>query len=371
MLKDFDTTKKYCLVGLGVLFEECFEQIKIFLNKTPDYLYDNSEEKWGKVFKKITCLNLEEFKSLDKKTNFIICVRPFEGIKSQLNDLGFKNIFLIKFERGINRIRKIDDILISKSSISKYCIETFEKWALITGSTRGIGLKIAQELAKLGFNLILHGTDKNQLIKIVRGFSDYNVKIKFINSNFLDKKSFEQFLIFLKDIDTNIDVAYLNAGISLSAPKGFWGMKYQDFETSFKINSIAPIKIAQTILPKMIINKFGRIIISSSSIQNRPGEMAYACSKAAIDKFVYDLSSHLPKNVSLCLLDPGWIKTDMGGIHATKDVDTLYPGVLIPAIINGNLNGKWISVQDYVNYDLKSAIKKAFYIEDLLEIEDE
>ncbi len=137
-------------------------------------------------------------------------------------------------------------------------------------------------------------------------------------------------------------------------------MGNRDFIDCYTVNTLAPIRICQTLIPAMRRRGFGRIVNVSSSIQKRPGEMAYACSKAALDKFVHDLSPSLAgSGVMLSLLDPGWLSTDMGGPSASNDVDSVLPGGLLGALVDGNVNGRWFSAQDYRGLTIESAIRKA------------
>ena len=51
------------------------------------------------------------------------------------------------------------------SSIKQYC-KGKNTWALVTGASDGIGLGFAQELAQLGFNVVLHGRNPTKLEKV-------------------------------------------------------------------------------------------------------------------------------------------------------------------------------------------------------------
>jgi NAD(P)-dependent dehydrogenase (short-subunit alcohol dehydrogenase family) len=109
----------------------------------------------------------------------------------------------------------------------------------------------------------------------------------------------------------------------------------------------------------MISQGYGRVVNVSSTIQYRPYEMAYACSKAALDKYVHDISPTLDgTGVKMSLLDPGWLKTDMGGENATHDVESVLPGALLGVVMDDFENGRWFSAQDFAGQDLESAIAK-------------
>jgi len=86
----------------------------------------------------------------------------------------------------------------------------------------------------------------------------------------------------------------------------------------------------------------------TSGIRNEPELMAYAASKAALDKFVRDTVVKLKDTgVAMNLLDPGWLRTDLGGPKAPNAVESVMPGALVPALCDDDVQGQWFSAQDY------------------------
>jgi 3-oxoacyl-[acyl-carrier protein] reductase len=100
----------------------------------------------------------------------------------------------------------------------------------------------------------------------------------------------------------------------------------------------------------MLARNWGRIVNVSSGISNQPELMAYSCSKAAIERYVRDMMpTLLGTNVLMNLLDPGWLKTDLGGSFAPNDVDSVLPGALIPILLEKEQgSGILFCAQDYV-----------------------
>jgi NAD(P)-dependent dehydrogenase (short-subunit alcohol dehydrogenase family) len=87
----------------------------------------------------------------------------------------------------------------------------------------------------------------------------------------------------------------------------------------------------------------------TSGIENIRELLPYSMSKAAVDRYVRDVSPSLEgTGVIMSLLDPGWLRTDLGGDKAPNAVETCRPGVLVPVLLEaGAPSGKFYRAQDY------------------------
>ncbi|GHV11714.1 3-oxoacyl-ACP reductase [Fibrobacterales bacterium] len=237
------------------------------------------------------------------------------------------------------------------------------KWVLITGAARGVGRQIALALAKQGANLILHSRDLKHTegleeevkasgvlaFSIAAELGSDAARKKFLAE--VDKKAAEQ--------NFQIEIVFNNAGLQTPYHENWWELPESEYLTNFQVNAIAPILISCHFLPKMLKNGFGRVICTTSGIAEQPEQMAYAAAKAALDKFVKDTSPKLKgTNITLNLLDPGWLRTDLGGPNAPNSVETAIPGAVVAAFASDAINGKWISAQDFSGLTLENAVAK-------------
>jgi 3-oxoacyl-[acyl-carrier protein] reductase len=375
ILKDIkstiDNARHVCFFGVGVLLQDCFDQVVLAIGREPDFFCDNAQEKWGMEFFGKKCAPPSKLIELGEETVIIITVKNYESIHAQLKSMRIRNVFVACFDRCYNSIRAINELEGDRSAVSniKHFKNTVRnKWTLITGSSRGVGRQIALEMAKLGSNIIAHSRSVLHAKELVSDCSRLGVQVVPIAAELGNFNELDAMISNLEHLVPQVDIIFNNAAVSPSWSMGFWSAPSQDYLDVYAINTIAPIRICQRLIPQMVKRGSGRIINITSSIQKRPGEMAYACSKAALDKFIYDLAPSVKgTGVMLTLVDPGWLRTDMGGPLAQHAVESVIPGALLGALLDADINGRWFGAQDYAGLSIDAAIQKAMFVLSLLE----
>ena len=364
--------KNIVLFGMGNLANDLVPQIVSLLGKNQYFFCDNDEKKWGASLHGIECITRSEFLSLRKNTQIVITTRLAEQIVEDLMELGFKNLHVIVFGRGEATIKNFYNIEKAKKKrfqIDPQLRNISGSWCYITGASRGIGAKIATSLADKGVNFVLHGRKRESLNKIREKLKSRKVKIVDAIADFSDREQLEQHCKWIERDCPSIDFAYINAGVSLSNEEGSF-QSGTDFGWSqtYQINVVAPWKIMSTFLNHSKLSNDAKLLFITSSISGSLRESAYACSKAALNKMVDDLAQAThTQNLDFCLIDPGWISTDMGGTSAPNDIETISPGAIFPVLSRYSCNGSWISVQDYRGMTLLEATQRAYEIGDLKE----
>jgi len=99
----------------------------------------------------------------------------------------------------------------------------------------------------------------------------------------------------------------------------------------------------------MIENGFGRVINVTSGIKDQPELAPYGASKWAVNKLTEDIAAKLVNTgVRINTLDPGWLRTDLGGPNADHPVEATLPGALAPALVEDDgPNGQFFSAIDH------------------------
>ncbi len=359
-------SRMICLFGVGALLDDCMPQILLTFGRKPDFLCDNAKEKWGQTFFGIPCISPDELFKISSDVLVVITVKKYESIFNQLKTGGITNVLLLTFDRSYNvigNIKTLSECQMTSSFDVSSIISLQGKWALVTGASRGVGYQIALAMAKLGVNIIAHSRSLSHTGGVVSKCSKLGVEAISLAADLSDFKHVKRLLDKLERDTPPVDILFNCAGVSLPSPSNLWKIKEDDYLTTYSINTVAPIMFCSYLIPLMIKRGFGRVINVSSSIQYRPAEMAYACSKAALDKYVHDISPMLrDTGVLISLVDPGWLRTDMGGEKAPHPVESVIPGAILGAVLDNYCNGGWFSAQDYEGLSLDAAIQKAKFI---------
>jgi NAD(P)-dependent dehydrogenase (short-subunit alcohol dehydrogenase family) len=222
------------------------------------------------------------------------------------------------------------------------------KWALVTGASRGVGKQVARGLAQKGCHLVLHSRAIEHTAAIATELSGLGVKVVRLGAELSDENAVDRLLDEALSAAGSLDIVYNNAAIMTPFRSDYLATPAEDFRQSFEVNVIAPVHITYRVLPGMRERGWGRIIHLTSGIQDQPELMAYATSKAALDKFVRDTVPSLRgSGVLMNLLDPGWLRTDLGGPSAPNAVESVMPGALVPVLIDGEVHGILFRAQDY------------------------
>lgn len=360
------------MAGIGELARELLPSISLVLGKKPDFFYDNNQELWGKQLCQIEFLNYTQLLSLPRETKIVLSTRFADQMAQQFIQLGFENTYALSFERGEARFRDMYrsfEIDKKRESIPTQERAIAGSWCYISGASRGIGAFIASAMAERGANIIAHARNRESLDEIGVKLKDKNVQTIFSTADLSDVSELNDHCEWISQKSPTVDFAYMNAGISLPLPDGsFEAGSANGWATTYQVNVIAPWKIASTLLKSSKLVDNGRIFFLSSSISGRLSEAAYACSKMALNKMVGDLAKNSEAFAAeFCLIDPGWISTDMGGERAPNDITSLFPGAIFPATSEYSCNGSWISAQEYVGLSVEDAIKRAYHLGDLKE----
>jgi short-subunit dehydrogenase len=239
-----------------------------------------------------------------------------------------------------------------------------DKWALITGASRGIGYLTAVFMAKQGCNLVLHSRSLEHTLKVMEEVKRLGIKAYCVKADLANHLEVVAMLDEIETRGTAIDIIFNNAAVQVAYQKDYWKTPVEDIELSFRVNFTAVTTICYRLIPKMIERGFGRVINTTSGIKDQPEQTGYSASKAALDKFTRDLGTKLEgSNVLINLTDPGWCRTDLGGPQAPNSPESSLPGVVVGAFLDDSKSGRLLNAGYFTDLSLEDAVKKAKTLE--------
>ncbi|HLL31003.1 MAG TPA: SDR family oxidoreductase [Allosphingosinicella sp.] len=193
---------------------------------------------------------------------------------------------------------------------------------LVTGAARGIGLEIARQYAAGGWEVVATVREPGKADEL----SALGVRLEA-----LDMRDFAALAAFPERLGGEpLDLFVADAGVS----KARWIRCREDAEAwqeVHAVNSVAPTLLAEALLPLVeaaagrmaaITSRMGSIADSSG------GYIGYRASKAALNAAWRALAlGWRDRPVTLVLLHPGWVQTDMGGPQAPLPVEESVAGM--------------------------------------------
>jgi len=349
--------------GAGTLYRECAEQLHqlfdIFTALIVDQKYTNTSDIY---INGIPCRGPEVLSRLSRSTLIVICTRNHLSIANDLETKGFINIKYAQFELSSIRVKRILDYPKKENTLGSHKMAFGDRTALVTGSTRGIGLEIAVALAFRGVRVILHGRTESSLRQGLQCFEDRTAsKTDGVVADLSYHNAPNIICQYLLSKNIHIDILYNNAGISPPTFNGTPKEYGNCFDPCMMVNFTAVVGLTSLLLPKMLERNYGRIVFLTSMAKRQPDLIAYICSKAAITSFASEIA-HFTQDTGLRVstLDPGWVRSDMGGEFATRDIDSVIPGALVGALTLPIENGIWVSAQDYAGLSDGQLIHKLY-----------
>lgn len=203
---------------------------------------------------------------------------------------------------------------------------------LITGANRGLGLELARQYAERGWR-VLACCREPAAAATLRGLLPAGGRLSVHRLDLSDFASIDALATELFGLP--IDVLWNNAGIYGDAQgTGFGALDYAAWKQSFQVNTLAPVKMAEAFMPHLLDGEQKRIVAMSSKMgsigdNQRGGNLLYRSSKAALNAAMKSLAIDLaPQGVTVLILHPGWVRTDMGGAHASLLPATSVTGLI-------------------------------------------
>lgn len=220
---------------------------------------------------------------------------------------------------------------------------------LVTGANRGIGLELAKQYSEAGWVVHACCRDPEQAEELKAVSSRHKGLLHIHQLDMKDFKRIEGLAGQLKG--SPLDILFNNAGTNEPAVQSFGRVDESAWLDAFKVNTIAPFKMAEAFFDNVSKGR-RKIIASMSSIMgsiasSTGGYYVYRSTKAALNMAMKTLSMDLRSaGIKVVCIHPGWVKTRMGGPYATISTEESVSGIM--ALLDGlraEDSGKFITYE--------------------------
>ncbi len=195
---------------------------------------------------------------------------------------------------------------------------------VVTGGNRGIGFEICRQLAARGARVVLTAREPASGAAAVKKLAAQKLAAEFHPLDVTDDKSIASLHDFLKETFGRLDVLINNAGIIAKGEAPALKVGLPVIRTTLETNALGPLHLAQSLVPLLRHGTSARIVNMSSGMgelgENSGGHAAYRISKTALNAVSAILAAELRGAIAVNSMCPGWVKTDMGGAGADRDV---------------------------------------------------
>jgi NAD(P)-dependent dehydrogenase (short-subunit alcohol dehydrogenase family) len=189
---------------------------------------------------------------------------------------------------------------------------------VVTGANRGIGLELARQFAARGDEVVAAVRDPSRAARAA--------ELPGVLVRACDVTSDASVAAFASSFDGPVDALVANAGI-IGKHGDLEHLDFDDMLRVYDTNALGAIRVTRALLPRLREGRGKKILAVSTGMgsiadNGSGGSWAYRLSKAALNMATKNLAIELRGDGIACVaVNPGWVKTDMGGAGATMAVE--------------------------------------------------
>lgn len=189
-----------------------------------------------------------------------------------------------------------------------------DKAAIVTGGNGGIGLGMAEELAKAGADLCIWGQNEEKNQAAAEKLKVYGRQVIALKCDVSDENQVEESFARTVDALGKVDACFANAGVGRFGTP-FHKIQLSEWRKIFGVNMEGVFLTFRSAIRHMLEQGNGGSLVVTSSLSAKYGMPAgehYAATKAGVIALVRGLSVEYARHgIRANAILPGWIETDM------------------------------------------------------------
>jgi NAD(P)-dependent dehydrogenase (short-subunit alcohol dehydrogenase family) len=195
--------------------------------------------------------------------------------------------------------------------------------ALITGANRGLGLEFVRQYLADGWQVYAACRDPESASELHRFGDENRDRLKILAMDVTDPASIEA---AATELDGQaIDLLLNNAGIIGPRGQTIGNIDYDAWKEVLDVNTLGPMRVSDAFIEHVARGDRKLIVSLTSGMgsiadNTSGGSILYRSSKAAVNMVMRSLAIDLaPRGITCVVINPGWVRTDMGGPNATLE----------------------------------------------------
>jgi NAD(P)-dependent dehydrogenase (short-subunit alcohol dehydrogenase family) len=188
---------------------------------------------------------------------------------------------------------------------------------LITGANRGLGLEFARQYAADGWRVYAASRNPAAAEQLQGLAQQAHDRLTVVAMDVTDAESIKTAARQLRD--TAIDVLINNAGISGASGQVTGKVDYESWARVLDVNTMGPLRVTEAFVDQLARSERRLVVTITSGMgsladNTSGGSIAYRSSKAGVNMVMRSAALDLAhRGISCVVVNPGWVKTDMGG----------------------------------------------------------
>lgn len=212
---------------------------------------------------------------------------------------------------------------------------------IITGANRGLGLEFVRQLSADSSNTIIaaHRSSSSDLSEVKSATSSSPAKIHFMTCDTSSLDSISSFAKAVATLGLKIDFLVNNAGANSVPHETSLSISPEGFDHDLRTNILGPAKTTQFLVEAGALSRDVRILNMSSGLGSltqslgiEPRKCAtYSISKSGVNALTVQQSGDVRTKLGgavVISMDPGWVKTRMGGEGAVLEPEDSIGGMI-------------------------------------------